>query len=456
MSKALENLLPEVREQYEELPYPERNPQDEKKRVLISSSAIFGDVNQRCFNGKQTFENYRVLVAGGGTGDAAISLAEALYDKKGSSVTYLDMSSASTKTAKERAKVRKLNNITWINDSLLNLPDMELEKFDFIDCTGVLHHLEDPDVGLKALKSVLKPEGAMFIMVYAPYGRSAIYIMQELMRMVNGEEPNPHKKIKNTKTILSNLPSYNLFNILRSVKVWKFGDTKNDAGIFDLFLHTQDRAYSILEAHDWLERCDLKIISDPGYSYEQKQYLPEFYMKDKKLLTKIKEYPLKIQQAIGEAMSTKISRQVFFATHKDRGNTEAKITDDDMIICKGITDLFDMKELANIALQRKDSFTLTIEKHPMKPQIEIPAGKYIASLLKQIDGERTVKEVIEAVKNSPKYEGKKVNEELLMEELDILLTSLRRGNVAFLRHTSVSHYKTTTQMQERVDNIYKK
>ena len=127
-----------------------------------------------------------------------------------------------------------------------------------------------------------------------------------------------------------------------------------------------------------------------------------------------------------------------------------------MIISLGSASLFDIEELTSLALQRRDSFTLTIEKHPMKPQVEIPTGKYIASLLKQINGERTVKEVIEAVKSSPKWEGKTINEELIMEELDILLTSLRRANVAFLRHTSVPPYKTGKEIQSRITKIYKK
>ena len=33
--------------------------------------------------------------------------------------------------------------------------------FDLIVCTGVLHHLADPDAGLRALRSVLKPDGVM-------------------------------------------------------------------------------------------------------------------------------------------------------------------------------------------------------------------------------------------------------------------------------------------------------
>ena len=56
--------------------------------------------------------------------------------------------------------------------------------FDQIVCTGVLHHLENPDAGLAALRDVLKPDGAMHLMVYAPYGRTGIYMLQEFCRRV--------------------------------------------------------------------------------------------------------------------------------------------------------------------------------------------------------------------------------------------------------------------------------
>ena len=55
-------------------------------------------------------------------------------------------------------------------------------SFDQIVCTGVLHHLADPDAGLRALRSVLKPDGAMHLMVYAPYGRTGIYMLQDFCR----------------------------------------------------------------------------------------------------------------------------------------------------------------------------------------------------------------------------------------------------------------------------------
>ena len=56
--------------------------------------------------------------------------------------------------------------------------------FDQIVCTGVLHHLHDPDLGLRSLRSVLMPNGAMQLMVYAAYGRAGIYMVQEYCRLL--------------------------------------------------------------------------------------------------------------------------------------------------------------------------------------------------------------------------------------------------------------------------------
>ena len=48
---------------------------------------------------------------------------------------------------------------------------------------GVLHHLTDPPQGLAALKSILKDNGAIEIMLYGQYGRTSVSQMQELMRL---------------------------------------------------------------------------------------------------------------------------------------------------------------------------------------------------------------------------------------------------------------------------------
>jgi ubiquinone/menaquinone biosynthesis C-methylase UbiE len=452
MSHAV-NYIPEVRKQYEDFPYPERNPSDEIRQFWATYFSRLDAVNHFCFNGRQDFNNFRVLIAGGGTGDNVLSWAEQLKDKENCEVVYLDMSTASTNIAKKRAAVRKLTGIKWINESILNIPNLGLGQFDHIDCAGVLHHLADPDAGLKALVSVLKPDGAMSLMVYAPYGRSGIYVIQNLMRLVNGTEENPRQKIKNTKAILKSLPIYHTYNVAKQLKILTFNDDANDAGVYDMFLHTQDRAYTILEVHDWLERCCLRMAGEPGNCYMQEEYLPETHINDGNLLKIIKEYPLKVQQAIGEAIANRIPKHEFYAVHEGVRETVAQITERDLVLCKGMSPRISFEDLAALVVQHKDSFTLTLgdDKAGGQTKIYVPKGRFIQQLLRQIDGKRTVGEIIEAVRNGTGFDkGDKADEALLLKNLDDLFTSLNRGYAAFLRDKSVAPFTGLQEIQDRL------
>ena len=242
--------IPQVRQQYEELPYPPRDPGAEKGRLVRTWLDDLPMINHYCFAGKQSFrDGFRVLVAGGGTGDATIFLAEQLRDTD-AKIVHLDLSQASTNIARQRAQVRDLDNITWLNESLLALPALGLAKFDYINCSGVLHHLADPDAGLCALLTVLKDDGALGIMVYAQYGRTGVYQLQSLMRLLNQNEPDAQRRIANAREVLNSLPPSNWF---KRGEADLYHDHKDlgDAGLYDLLLHAQDRAYTIEEIFAW-------------------------------------------------------------------------------------------------------------------------------------------------------------------------------------------------------------
>ena len=107
-----DNYLPLVREQYEALPYPACDPEDDRRRLAQTWLEDLPMVNHYCFAGRQSFRNgFRALVAGGGTGDPTIFLAEQLRHC-GAQVVHLDISAASITIAKERARIRGLDNIT--------------------------------------------------------------------------------------------------------------------------------------------------------------------------------------------------------------------------------------------------------------------------------------------------------------------------------------------------------
>ncbi len=241
--------MSKVRDQYEAYPYPERNPKDEKKRLITGSPSLPQEIDHFLFGGKRDWrEPLRILVAGGGTGDGLIQLTALLTQfGKPYEATYIDLSTASRKIAEERAKVRGLKNITFITGSLLDAP--KYGPFDYIDCCGVLHHLPDPDAGFRALRDAVTPEGGMGFMVYAPYGRSGVYPLQEAFGALFEGMP-PKDRLKAGKKIFENLPDGHPFKSNPNVNDHKNGD----AGFYDLLLHSQDRSYDVGTLVDTLDR----------------------------------------------------------------------------------------------------------------------------------------------------------------------------------------------------------
>mgnify|MGYP001979372163 CR=1 FL=1 len=127
----------------------------------------------------------RALVAGGGTGDGLIQLAQVLKSAGApAEITYLDLSASAREIAEARARTRGLDTITFRTGSLLEAGAHG--PFDYIDCCGVLHHLADPEAGFRSLREALAPGGGMGMMVYAPHGRSGVYPLQEAFGAILG------------------------------------------------------------------------------------------------------------------------------------------------------------------------------------------------------------------------------------------------------------------------------
>jgi SAM-dependent methyltransferase len=119
-------------------------------------------------------------------------------------------------------------------------------SFEHVVCTGVLHHLPDPDTGLRALHDVLDPGGAMHLMVYAPYGRAGVYLLQDYCRRLG--IGTTAMEIKALAASLHGLPpNHPLMPLLLSGP-----DFKHEAGLADALLHPQDRAYSVPQLFDFL------------------------------------------------------------------------------------------------------------------------------------------------------------------------------------------------------------
>ncbi len=201
-----------------------------------------------------------ILVAGCGTSQAAI---HALREPE-ARVTAIDISETSLRHTRDLQQKYGLRNLDLHRLAIEEVGQLG-RMFDQIVCTGVLHHLPDPDIGLHALRGVLMTDGAMHLMVYAAYGRAGIYMMQEYCRLL-GVGPSD-EELRHLGIAIGALPpDHPIAGVARRAK-----DFGNPDALADALLHPRDRAYTVPQLYAWLERCGLSF----GRWFEQAPYLPQ-------------------------------------------------------------------------------------------------------------------------------------------------------------------------------------
>ncbi|HMD03081.1 MAG TPA: class I SAM-dependent methyltransferase [Candidatus Baltobacteraceae bacterium] len=204
-------------------------------------------------------EDRSILVAGCGT----IQAAHYAIRWPRAQVIGIDVSATSIAFTRELKRKYALANLGVRQLAVEDVAELGI-TFEHVACTGVLHHLPDPDTGLRALRDVLAPSGALNVMVYAPYGRAGVYMLQDYCRRLGIGATAP--EIRDLAASLKALPpDHALAPLLR-----KSPDFASESGIADALLHPRDRAYSVPQLMDFLRRSDLTF----GRWVRQAPYLP--------------------------------------------------------------------------------------------------------------------------------------------------------------------------------------
>ena len=119
----------------------------------------------------------------------------------------------------------------------------------------MLHHLPVPEEGLRALREVLQPDGAMHLMVYATYGRAGVYMLQEYCRRLGVGHTD--QEIRDLAVTLTALPyRHPLAHLLGESPDFRHRDALADA-----LLNPQDRAYTVPQLFDLIDGCGLERLA---------------------------------------------------------------------------------------------------------------------------------------------------------------------------------------------------
>ena len=108
-----------------------------------------------------------VLDAGCGTGRGTVGVATRFANAQ---ILAVDLSGASLASARRRTEEIGLKNISYAQADILQLGGLG-RQFDFVECTGVLHHLSDPAAAWQVLAGLTKPGGYMLMGLHSRLGR---------------------------------------------------------------------------------------------------------------------------------------------------------------------------------------------------------------------------------------------------------------------------------------------
>lgn len=309
--------------------------------------------------------NLDILVAGCGTNQAAVFA----YTNPGANVVAIDVSQPSLDHHRYLKDAYGMRNL-----ELHRLPIEDAgtlgREFDLIVSTGVLHHMAEPKQGMRALAGCLRPEGVIAIMLYARYGRIGVEILQSLFRDLGLEQDEA--SLFMVKEAIALLPQEHPVRSYLAMAP----DLQFDAGLVDTFLHGRDRSYTV-------DDC-LDLVASAGLVF-QEWFLKTPYEPPATgggFHAAVAALPDEKRWSVMERINTRNACHFFTACHADRPRERYVIDCASEEALEYVPSLRYRCGLNGSQLSRP-GWTMSLD--PVQ-----------AALLQQMDGRRTIREIMVA------------------------------------------------------------
>ncbi|MEO0972458.1 MAG: methyltransferase domain-containing protein [Pseudomonadota bacterium] len=241
-----------TRAQYEESPYP--------RWQLAHALPPSEEAVQRT-------RGLEVLNAGCGTGHEVITAAQTL---RAARFTAIDLSRTSIAYGMRQASDIGINNITFLQGDILEVDKLD-KQFDVILSAGVLHHMEDPQIGLNRLAGVLKRQGGrMLVALYSKIARERI--LGEVHRYIQekGYAANEADIRQFRQDVLRSEAGHFLRNAQR------FREFTSLCECRDMLFHVQEHLHTWLEVARRIDNAGLRVVSLPVQPELKQRYVRMF------------------------------------------------------------------------------------------------------------------------------------------------------------------------------------
>jgi SAM-dependent methyltransferase len=218
-----------VRQQYEESPYPRWVHAGPPGQPVILKD-------------RPPEQALDVLFAGCGTGLSTVEFARQTPRAR---VLAIDLSLASLCYAQRMTRCCGLTNVEFGQADISKLA-MIGREFDYVDASGVLHHLADPWEGWRILLSLLRPGGVMLVGLYSELARQGAIAAAHRLITDRGYRPIPEDIRRCREDVMASEDG----SLLKSVIQWNDFFAMSECR--DLLFHVQEHCTTLREIKSFL------------------------------------------------------------------------------------------------------------------------------------------------------------------------------------------------------------
>jgi len=341
-----------------------------------------------------------------------------------------------------------IGNVKFLLGNIESLSELKLGKFDFVESTGVLHHLPNPNQGLQVLADSLKEEGGGNLMLYARYGRTGIYQMQDLARLVNEDVYDRDTELENVFTMIRSMGTgvFNKQNVLRRLdqtidessifydrilnpQIQALGSKDEvDAEAYDRFCNKQDRAFSVQEMYEFVESAALNFVS-----FNNPKSYSNYDVGGKKLDDEQKTDIMKLrereQQAVAELMDGSIIGHHFFISKQE--HSIAKLQEELVPYMYGNPSGLQESLGKYFEADKNSIFEVKCSYEKTEFYLKLPLTKSIHYYLKYLfnDNDYTFGDLTTLIS-----EAHDIKEEVLKQDFKKFYTSATKRDIVLLKH----------------------
>jgi SAM-dependent methyltransferase len=376
-----------VARQYKDWVYPQpiQDISEFVKQVYdLSDPSLF---RRKLWPRKIEPDNLSILIAGCGANQAA----HYAFTNPNSQVLGIDVSDSSLGHEAYLKQKHRLDNLELLHMSLGEIGSLG-RSYDLIVCTGVLHHLPDPDAGLRCLRDVLKPHGVISIMLYGSFPRVGVYMLQEVFRLLGLKQDV--EGIGVVKRAIDILPKSHHLNVYRQIAP----DLGYDSGLVDTFLHPVDRAFTVPQILKFAGDNDLTLQS----WLDKQKYSLSATIADPHIRKLAETLPAANQWEIVELIGQSLARHNFLLCHpeKDKRDYILSFSGDEWL------DYIPSRRhpLKVVATTDRARASRPLVIHRLSHSVALDT--FEAALFEQVDGNRTIGDILRtmyAAKNDEEW-----------------------------------------------------